>query len=239
MTLITGRLFSGTRHVAEALGIHGPVGCVDGSQIMDARTRSPLRIAPIRGSAALQLRDMFAEHDPVTFLMAQDAIVCDSSGSPFAPYVRTWSTEIVMAARTTGHEHWEHDEGILAALAIGSEKQIFGVRSVIEDTLHLHAQAVVFPIQRLEGQFGLIVRASGHNKGSALHWIASHHRVGLSEAVAVGDWLNDMPMLQAAGRSFSMGGAPPPVQESARATLTSAVSAGGGVAEAIRLVWEI
>ena len=34
VTIVTGRLYSGTRPTAEALGIRGPVACVDGSHIV-------------------------------------------------------------------------------------------------------------------------------------------------------------------------------------------------------------
>ena len=34
MSIVTGRLYSGTRAIARSVGIDGPVGCVDGSHIV-------------------------------------------------------------------------------------------------------------------------------------------------------------------------------------------------------------
>src|SRR5262249_59910028 len=34
ITIVTGRMYSGTRDVARSLGLEGPVGCLDGSAIV-------------------------------------------------------------------------------------------------------------------------------------------------------------------------------------------------------------
>ena len=59
----------------------------------------------------------------------------------------------------------------------------------------------------------------------------------LADAVAVGDWVNDVPMFAVAGRSFAMGGAPDAVAATATDQLTRPAGAGGGIAEAIRRAW--
>ena len=57
--------------------------------------------------------------------------------------------------------------------------------------------------------------------------------VAMAETVCVGDWLNDLPMLKAAGRSFAMGQAPAEVKSAATDVLTKTITTGGGIAEAI------
>jgi hydroxymethylpyrimidine pyrophosphatase-like HAD family hydrolase len=57
--------------------------------------------------------------------------------------------------------------------------------------------------------------------------------------VAVGDWVNDVPMFHAAGRSFVMGQAPEHVKRSASDRLLADLHTGGGIAEAIREAWGI
>lgn len=59
----------------------------------------------------------------------------------------------------------------------------------------------------------------------------------MADAVVVGDWVNDLPMFEVAGRSFVMAGAPDDVAAAATDRLTSVTGAGGGVAEAIRRAW--
>jgi hydroxymethylpyrimidine pyrophosphatase-like HAD family hydrolase len=53
-----------------------------------------------------------------------------------------------------------------------------------------------------------------------------------SEVVAVGDWLNDIPMLRVAGRSFVMAQAPDEVKAVATDELEADFVSGGGIAEA-------
>jgi hypothetical protein len=78
----------------------------------------------------------------------------------------------------------------------------------------------------------MVVRAAGITKATALAWIAEHHGVSLDEVVAVGDWLNDIPMLKAAGRSYAMAQAPEAVKEAAGEVLDADAWRGGGIAEA-------
>ncbi len=85
----------------------------------------------------------------------------------------------------------------------------------------------------------MIVRASGGNKGTALRFVADHYGVGLEHVVAIGDWINDIPMLKVAGRSFAMGHAPASVKSEASDHLEHTNIAGGGVARAVELAFGI
>jgi hydroxymethylpyrimidine pyrophosphatase-like HAD family hydrolase len=78
----------------------------------------------------------------------------------------------------------------------------------------------------------MVARAAGATKGSALQWIAAHHGIDVREVVAVGDWLNDVPMFRVAGRSFAMAHATDEVKAAATEHLRADVTTGGGIAEA-------
>ena len=47
VTLCTGRMYSGTREIAESLGILGPVACIDGSHIVDSTNHVELHSTPL------------------------------------------------------------------------------------------------------------------------------------------------------------------------------------------------
>lgn len=79
----------------------------------------------------------------------------------------------------------------------------------------------------------MVVRGAGGTKGSALAWIADHYKVRMEDTVAVGDWLNDVPMLRAAGRSYAMGQAPEDVKRAASQVLTENSETGGGIARIV------
>ena len=47
--------------------------------------------------------------------------------------------------------------------------------------------------------------AKGFSKGSGIEVVCRHHNVPITDTIAIGDSLNDMPMLTAAGHSVAMG----------------------------------
>jgi HAD superfamily hydrolase (TIGR01484 family) len=233
VSIVTGRLYSGTRDAAVALGIGGPVACVDGSHVVDAQSHATLLHHGIAGQAALRLRDKLAESGAATYVFAQDFIVHDDAGSPFLGYVSTWSTDVRRAPSVADHGVWTDAAGVTAVVAVGTAAQIDeAVEGIIRDVGDA-AQVVMFPVRRLAGSWALITRAAGRSKGSALRWIAAHHGCELYETVCVGDWMNDVPMLEIAGRAYAMGHAPDEVKAVATDLLPETSESGGGIARAV------
>ena len=67
-------------------------------------------------------------------------------------------------------------------------------------------------------------------------WLAQAGLPQTRQVVAVGDWLNDVPMFQWAGHAFAMAQAPAEVKSAATCVLDAHTEAGGGIAEAARRV---
>lgn len=236
-TVITGRLYSGSADIARSIGVLGPIGCVDGSQIVDTRSDQQVYTRAIQVETALVVRDLLATHGATSFLFAQDLIVHDSAGEPFAHYVRTWSPRIQVVDRVIEHPHWEDEAGVMAVVALGPTAQIQAICERLRSDLAQSTFVVDFPVARLAGTHALVARAAGATKGTAVEWLAQHHEITPDEVVVVGDWVNDVPMFQRAGRSFVMGQAPESVKRAASDRLLSDLHSGGGIAEAIREVW--
>lgn len=233
VTILTGRLYSGTRDAAELLGIEGPVGCADGSHIVNARNDRTLLHHGIRGRAADRLRMSLERNDLVAFLFAEDAIVHDERGADYLPYVRTWSSDLRYAHRVTEHALWDSDDGMTAVVALGKEASIGRTVADIQRDTTEAMQVAMFPFRRDTEHWGMVARASGGTKGTALQWVSKHYGVDISETVCVGDWLNDLPMMETAGRSFAMGQAPAEVKAAATDVLEGTIESGGAIAEAI------
>jgi Cof subfamily protein (haloacid dehalogenase superfamily) len=238
VTVCTGRLYSGSRHVASLLQLEGPVGCVDGSQVMlhsSAGSRA-LELTAIQGDPALQLRELLARRAAARFYVAGDRIVHDAAGLAFAPYVATWTGELEETSDLHGHPLWEDEAGLLAAIVVGKLSDIEATAAEIRAELGSHAHLIAFPLTRSEGLGGMVVRAPGRNKGTALRTIGSHYGIASNEMVAVGDWLNDKPMFAAVGRSFAMKSAPEEVRALATDQVECTLSE-GGIAEVIERVF--
>jgi hydroxymethylpyrimidine pyrophosphatase-like HAD family hydrolase len=235
VSIITGRLYSGTRPTASKAGICGAVGCADGSHLVHAGEHATLLHLGLRGTLALAIRNALARAQVTTFVFADDAIGHDARGTPFVGYVSTWSTDVRMCDDVFTHVLWEATAGVTAAIAIGTRDRIAQAVSDIARELRESVFIATFPVSRgtVADRWALIVRASGGTKGTALQWIARHERVAMCDTVCVGDWVNDVPMFEVAGRSFAMGQAPDDVKSRATDVLDETAARGGGVARAI------
>lgn len=238
VTILTGRLYSGTRAAAEAVGLDGPLGCADGAHIVHASTGQTLRHETIRGDDALRLRDGLARTEVATFVFAENTILHDEAGDGFLHFLRTWSPDVERADRVVEHAVWGHARGVTAVVAVAPQDRIDQVTRTIREELAHAAQVLSFPIGKT-GLWGLLTRSQGISKGTALAFIAQHAGVSLEDTVAVGDWLNDVPMFEAAGRSFCMGQAPEGVKAAATDVLEETSELGGGIARVVRDVFGV
>jgi Cof subfamily protein (haloacid dehalogenase superfamily) len=241
VTIVTGRLYSGTRAFARQLGLQGPIGCADGSHLVLASDDSTMLHVAVQGEPATTLRDTFARHGAATFVFARDAIGHDAAGAPYVDYVATWSRDIRVSHDVFGHELWSLSEGVTAVVAVGTREQIHGIVADLQRDLVGQVLVASFPMRRGRhvGSWAMIVRAAGSTKGTALRWIAEHEGIALADTVCVGDWINDVPMFEVAGRSFAMGQAPDEVKQKASHALDRTCEQGGGIAEAVERAFGI
>lgn len=237
VSIATGRMYRGSEEAARALELDGPIACVDGSHVVHAGSGRELFRASIEGGDVEHLRAAVREHreGSAAFVFTTGGIVHDERGAPFAPYVRTWSPDVACVDDLHEHDCWEHEHGVLAVVSVGVGEAVPRLASSIESRLP-GAQAITFPIDRIEGGFGMVARARGHDKGTAIRRLAEHHGLHPREVAVVGDWWNDAPMFRVAGRSFVMAQAPAEVRALATDRLEASGKIGGGVAEAARAV---
>jgi Cof subfamily protein (haloacid dehalogenase superfamily) len=236
VTLITGRLYSGSRDVAAELGIRGPVACVDGSHIVHTVGDRDLLATTLRGADVARLRDLVPPTS-ARFAMFRGRIVHDDAGAEYADYVRSWSMALEAVEDIATHECWSDDDGISAFVAVGTHDEIREAAAAIQTSIGT-ARVSSFVVTRLVDRSAMVVRADGTDKGTALAWIAEHYGYQVSETVAVGDWLNDVPMFRRAARSFVMGHALDVVKSAATDRL-ACEHPGEGIAEAIERAFGI
>jgi len=229
VTIVTGRLWSGSLEAARACAIDGAIACVEGSHLVEVESKRTLAHHAMDGEVTKTLRRAFA--GLATFAFEADGIHHDHRGEPYAHYVRTWSPNM----RLVEEDHvWPSEP--LAAVAIGDAETVAAAHA----ELRTHAArifSVSFPVSSCPGMHAVLVRTAGPNKGTALAELCRAAGCTLADAVAIGDWVNDVPMFEVAGRSFCMGSAPDAVRAKASDTLVRPAGSGGGIAEAVRRAW--
>lgn len=230
VTIVTGRLRSGADDAARTCSIEGAIACCEGSHLVELATNTTLAHHALPDALAAQVRATVAAHGLAGFVFDADGIHHDDGGAPYASYVRTWSPNL----RVVADGGWSTSP--LGAVAIGDADAIAAAHAALRAAAD-PMFAVSFGITQLPGKHAVLVRAHGPSKGTALAELCQRAGCTLDEAVAVGDWLNDVPMFEVAGRSFAMGGAPEAVQRAASDQLERAAGRGGGIAEAIARAW--
>lgn len=232
VALCTGRMFSGTRELAATFKLLGPVACIDGSHIFDLHTRGELSCTAISREAGQYVREALAMYAPAAFMFSGDRVIHDTRGQRFLSYLSTWSDVRHHVADVVHPEVWASELSVAALVLMGDEEAIMGMERALTGVPGL--QHIVFEVRRPDfaGTWGMVLRASGVDKGTAVEWLAKHYGAGLSDVVAVGDWLNDVPMLRRAGQSYAMAQAPDEVKAAAKEVLEADIWVGGGVAEA-------
>jgi hypothetical protein len=232
VTINTGRLAIGSMGAARACEIAGPIGCCDGSHLYDAGRQATITHHPIPEDAGHLLDELVGGADLTRYVFSTERVFCDGAGHRFADYVRAWSPEIAeLGALSTRSGAWD-PQTALAQLVIGPPEPIATAVAAIGIQLSaLHA--VHFPLAFLPGNEALLVRVRGPSKGTALAELCAHHDVTLDEAVAVGDWWNDVPMFEVAGRSFAMPQAPAGV----KAVASDVLDEGATIADVIARCW--
>jgi len=234
ITIVTGRLHTGALEAAHATGIEGVIACMEGSHLVEVATSRTHAHHAMSAATTRILREAFTPHELAVFIFERDGIHHDERGERYAPYVRTWSPQMRLVEHALDERVWANDP--LAAVALGPADAVQQAHAAIrahDATIF----AVSFPVSHVPGAWAILVRAAGRNKGIALGEICAAAGCTLAEAVAVGDWVNDVPMFEVAGRSFAMGGTPDHVRSKATDTLDAQTGAGGGIAEAIRRAW--
>lgn len=230
-------MYSGTRSVAERLGLHGPLGCLDGSHVVEALTGSSLWLVTVLPRIVLKMLLALEQADLCGYVFASDRVFHDASGHRFLRFVNAWSKETQAVARLTEPDLWQDTARAPAGVvAVGPRSRLRPTARSLADEFADTIQVATFPIGRdhADATWGMVARASGMTKGTAAKRIAEHHGVALERTVVVGDWLNDIPMMEVVGRSFAMAQAPEAVSSRATDLLVASEKTGGGIAEACR-----
>jgi len=233
VTIVTGRLHSGALYAAQTCSIEGAIACMEGSHLVEVAGKT-LHHHAMTPADTQVLRGAFGTHGLASFIFETDGIHHDERGEPYARYVSTWSPQMRVVEEALHEGVWAN--GPLAAVAIGDAEQVTAAHAALRP----HADrifSVSFAVSACPGKHAVLVRAAGPNKGTALRALCERAGCTVEQAVVVGDWVNDVPMFEVAGKSFVMGEAPDHVREKATDLLGRPAGTGGGIAEAVRRAW--
>lgn len=218
IVLATGRRYSRVLHLVEPLEIDVPLVTASGALVKDPHTHRTLFRADFDRDVLCRLLAVMAE-------CGYDSLVCaDTFADGFdfygarlevespelgeylrvnAGYGRLWPSMIT-----------DPPPAAFAAFAMGTRPQMLRLESTLHERLPgmLHTHVLRSP--KYTG-FMCEVAGCGVTKWSAVKRLAAGWGIADAEICAVGDDVNDIPMIRAAGLGVAMGNALPEVKAAA------------------------
>ena len=239
VTIATGRLYSGTRDIARRLSIRDTVACMNGSELVDTASDRVLSGRYLPPPVLHEARRLLMGAGVTTVLFGSDTIHYCPDALPHMRYLRSWSQRFTEWESIYDPGPWERRHDLLAVVAVGPWRAIDTVSRAITERVDL-ATTEVLAFPSGDGRRGfLMVRDRGEDKGTALRAMAAARQLDAAQCVCVGDWINDVPMLQSSALSFAMSGTPDWLQQAADHVLETPTQHGGAVVEVARRVWGV
>lgn len=236
VTICTGRLFTGTRHIAEEVGVEGGIVCTDGTDVMHAQTGEALLRHPMDLDALCSVQSVF-EGSESAYAMARDAIYHDDRGLDLLSYMSIWSKDHNRIDNIHRFSELDVAQEVSALVGLGHEEWAAEAQTAVRERSSGRLQVAAFATRRPEfrGLWAVFARTAGPTKATGLKWLADQQGIGLEDVVFVGDWHNDIPLLREAGATFAMSQAPTEVRDAAQHVLKADSTTGGGIAEAAKI----
>jgi hypothetical protein len=218
IVLATGRRYSRTLHLVEPLGLEVPLVTAAGGLIKNPLDHRTLWQARFDRLALLDTLKYVAE-------AGYDAVLCaDTFDEGFDYYCpRLAGTEALLAEYyelNAGCERILPDlmtappEGIFAGFTMGTKPQMLALKALLERRLPDDLSLIVLRSPRYRG-YMCEIGARDVSKWSGIRHLAEAWGIADDEICAVGDDLNDLHMIQAAGLGIAMGNAVPELKAAA------------------------
>ena len=233
ITVCTGRGMIECRHITDILGQTEPVIVAGGAILACPQTLSTLHRFPMQqtlvgelvdcmlahGHAALVLKDPSATGAPATPSRGHDYLVVSPSGvNGIDPITRWWFDKLNIPVRIVPRlEDDEHPDATVRVGVCGTRRSTRAVaadiRATFAERTTLHHFNAVIPGTNpaTEDDHILILEAFGKdvNKWTAIAWLAERDGIHPGRIAAIGNDINDVAMLKAAGLGVAMGNAIP------------------------------
>ena len=217
--LCTGRRYRRARPVAEALGLDAPLVCNSGALVKSSDGRKTLWRADFADDLLDAILAFFHEQDePVVGFADRPAddhdfvIAQDITGRPmFDEYVNMNRVHALVDPR------WGRGDGgdpQFHVCAIGHRERMLELESIVVDRLGDRVRTFVQKSPIYSGTMCEVLRGDASKWSAVLH-LAELWGVSAAEICAIGDDMNDLPMIAGAGFGVAMAHAPVEVRDAA------------------------
>jgi Cof subfamily protein (haloacid dehalogenase superfamily) len=224
--LCTGRRYRRARPIAAQLGLDTPVVCNSGAIVKDVRDHRSLWRADLDPELVQAVLELFDrnQHPPLAFTdwsPDQPDFIVPSFPSGrlyFDDYVgQNFEHALVDPTCNDGLCRGSQElpcDALFHLCAIGSRTEMLEFERILRERLDGQVRTFVQRSPRYLGTMCEVLRHDASKWAAILH-LAELWEIDASEICAVGDDVNDVPMISSAGLGVAMGHAPADVQAAA------------------------
>jgi 5-amino-6-(5-phospho-D-ribitylamino)uracil phosphatase len=217
--LCTGRRYRRAIPISEQLGLDAPLVCNSGALVKDPSTHRTLWRRDLGRSLVTEILAIFRDRgEPAVSFTDRPPAESDFL-IPRHPTGRAFFDEYVDLNRPHAEIDPQWANGTSAGphfhvCAVGSRDEMLALEAVVHATLPLRVRTFVQKSPKYSGTMCEILHPDASKWSAVLH-LAHQWGVDPSEICAVGDDMNDLPMISAAGFGVAMAHAPAAVREAA------------------------
>jgi len=237
IVLATGRRYSRALPLVNPLGIEAPIVSASGSLIKDVLDHRTLYVAEFGEGDLARLLSVTAERGFEAVLYAD---TYDQGFDFFCPRLDTPHPELAEYLRLNPDSGREQADlmtapppGIFAGFAMGNRREMVDLHEALQTALPDRLYTHVIRSPRYQG-FMCEIAPAGATKWSGIRHVADLWNIADEEICAVGDDVNDLPMLIGSGLGIAMGNAVDELK--AAADRIAPANDADGLAEVIRWI---
>jgi Cof subfamily protein (haloacid dehalogenase superfamily) len=221
-TIVTGRMYVGTKPFVELLDLDGPIVLYQGAVIADARTGRFERELAMPHDVAIEIYTVAKKNGYHVQFYRNDEYFVEENNRYAQLYGRTSGTAAVVVPSLPEAFAGQDSTKVNIVTDIDRTQAAF---ELMQATLNGKAY-----VTRSNPEFVEMMNPKV-DKGNALRLVAERLGVPMERVLAIGDSYNDLPLLRAAGFAVAMGSSPDELKAEADAVVADVEH--DGVAEAI------
>lgn len=232
VSVCTGRGYNECKHITQQIEQHDPVVVAGGAIVSEVATGRTLKRFPMGRPLVSRLVDTLTKHDHAALVLKDPCGVRDSGvhdGHDYLivsprgidavdPISRWWFKEHKIGVHVVPSlEHDAHPELTVRVGVCGTKRRTQAaadeLRIAFAGEVVFHHFGAVVPGTNGQSEDDQIVILEAFdrqvNKWTAIEWVAEQHGIDPTRIAAIGNDVNDVAMLQAAGLGVAMGNAIP------------------------------
>ena len=197
----TGRTPKSILPRLQEVGIGGLVSCFSGSVVLDAESGKVVVDGYLPMQTAISVCQTMQALGLHTHVYTFDDYYSSEDGEILRMYEKLSGVKGIVSDRPLSELIEERSLKVRKInVIVATEKR----EEIFKRLLQAHGEDCYVTYSTA---FMLEVSSKEHSKGTALKTIAEHYGLGLEDTLAVGDSLNDLPMLKAAGLGLAVSNA--------------------------------